>query len=155
MWEADCDAWGTVQHRLGDRIEGGRLLHDHWGTPMSDDDPLATISAAEARRRLRMSKKVFAHEVKHNGLPWVRDVGAGKRKKYRPVEIAAWLERRTRGCEVLSDDAKVDRAGTRTSQSRVVDFETALAMTGREPKRPPPNSSPKPSLVTARRKKPK
>jgi hypothetical protein len=120
---------------------------------MSNDDPLETISAAKAMRRLGMSKRVFAHEVDNNGLPWVRDVGAGKRKKFRPVDIAAWLERRTSGCEGLSDGATVDRAGTRTSRSKVVDFETALAMTGKKPKLQPPNSNPKPSLAIARRRK--
>jgi excisionase family DNA binding protein len=89
------------------------------------------ISQKEACQRLGVSRPTLITEIEAGRLSYVR---VGKRRKFTPQELAAYVERQVRGC-----DGRVGPRGRlssiATARPRAIDFETALALTSEKPLR--------------------
>src|SRR5215472_14412773 len=98
------------------------------------------ISQGEACKRLGVSRATLLAEIAAGRLRYVL---VGKRRKFKPSDLEAYIERQGRGCDGTEkasspSGAKGHRPGMRTSRSTVIDFETALRLTTEKP----PKSSP-------------
>jgi excisionase family DNA binding protein len=92
-------------------------------------DPLL-ISQTEACRRLGVSRPTLIAEIKAGRLRYVR---VGRRRKFRPSELEAYVERQVQGWDG-TDARRRGGVGQRTGASRPrsseIGFAEALRMTG-------------------------
>jgi len=108
-----------------------------------DDTARLLISQSEAAYQLGISRLTLIAEIRAGRLRYVL---VGKRRKFRPDELAAYVERRGRGCDgsgVLLPGGQGRPVGTKTSRSTVIDFEEVLKqMTQNKRKSSQPKSGP-------------
>ncbi len=84
-------------------------------------------TAREAAAILRVCEKTVVAEVKEGRLRYVL---VGKRRRFKPADLDAYVNRQGRGWQENDGSrpaAKGRRISTATSPSTVVDFEDALA----------------------------
>jgi len=108
------------------------------------------IRQSEACARLGVSRATLIAEIEAGRLRYVL---VGKRRKFKPTDLEAYIERQGRGCDgseaSLPNDVRGRRPITRTSGSTVIDFEEALRLTtGKQPKSSPRKSGPTPSSAS-------
>lgn len=99
------------------------------------------ISQGEAARQLGVSRLTLIAEIRDGRLRYVL---VGKRRKFKPEDLASYIERQGRGCddaEVSSRGGQGRRTGTKTSRSTVIDFEEALKRTTATKPRSSPQKS--------------
>ena len=92
------------------------------------------IRQGEACQRLGISRMTLIAEIEAGRLRYVL---VGRRRKFKPGDLEAYIERQGRGCDangVLSHDAKGGRAISRTSRSKVIDFATSWQTTKNKPR---------------------
>ena len=106
------------------------------------------IPQGEACKRLGVCRNTLVAEIDAGRLRYVL---VGKRRKFKPGDLDAYIERQGRGCDGTSEasspgDVMGRRPITKTSRSKVIDFEEALRRTtGKPPRSSPPKSGPTPS----------
>lgn len=126
----DPDLWERLHQLAGDRL---------------------LIQQGEACRALGISKETLALEIEAGRLRYVL---IGTRRKFKPSDLANYLQQQERGpCgeNPSSTSEPAAMAGIATFRSEVVDFATALQRTpATKPKRSPPLSLPPPRLVETR-----
>src|ERR1051326_77908 len=119
-----------------DNIAGGRLL----------------IRQGEAAQALGIGRKTLIDEIEAGRLRYVI-VGKGKRKRFKPSDLLAYIRAQERLCDediASPPGGRDDRRSTVTSACAVFDFEEALRRTTkRSPSNSPPKSGPKLSMVPA------
>src|SRR5262249_19063704 len=103
------------------------------------------IGQGEACKRLGVSRATLIAEIDAGRLRYVL---VGKRRNFKPSDLGAYIERQGRGCDGRggpwsAGDGPGRRPITKTSPSRVFDFEEALRRTTRKPpKSSPPKKDP-------------
>src|SRR5208282_5399040 len=100
------------------------------------------IGQGEACQRLGVSRLTLIAEIAAGRLRYVL---VGKRRKFKPAELEAYIERQERGCAgdgpTWLRSVKGRQTGIATSRSKAVDFETALARTTKTPPKFSPRKS--------------
>jgi len=126
----DPDIWTRIEV-----LAGGRLV----------------IPQTEVCRALGITTDTLNAEIEAGRLRYVL---VGSRKKFKPSDLAHYLQQQERGpCgeNLSSSSGQAGSAGIATFGSEVVDFATALARTpATKPKRSPPSYTPLPRLVETR-----
>jgi len=109
------------------------------------------IPQTEVCRAFGITSETLTQEIEAGRLRYVL---VGSRRKFKPSDLANYLQQQERGpCgeNHSSNSGQAETAGIVISNSEVVDFATALARTPARPPRPkPPPSSPPPRLVESR-----
>src|SRR5271166_1167484 len=106
------------------------------------------IRQGEACKLLGVSAATLKAEIAAGRLRYVL---VGKRRKFKPGDLDAYIERQGRGCDGSSEASSPSgamgrRPGMKTSRSEVIDFDAALRRTtGKPPRSSPPKSGPTPS----------
>jgi excisionase family DNA binding protein len=94
------------------------------------------IRQYEACDLLGISREKLIDEIDEGRLRWVK---VGKRRKFKPSDLEAYIERQARECDerkaLLSAAGKTRRLGMRTSRSTVISFEEALKLTTKKPQK--------------------
>ena len=128
--EVDADIWERIT-----ALAAGRLV----------------IPQTEVCRALGITTDTLNAEIEAGRLRYVL---VGSRKKFKPSDLAHYLQHQERGPCVENLSSYNDRGGPvgiATFASEVVDFATALARTpATKPKRSPPSYTPLPRLVETR-----
>jgi excisionase family DNA binding protein len=91
-------------------------------------DPLL-ISQGEACRRLNVSRPTLIAEIKAGRLRYVR---VGRRRKFKPSELEAYIERQVQGWdETMMTGLSQRRSGGRppSLQTKVIGFAEAVRVT--------------------------
>lgn len=83
------------------------------------------LTAAEARARLGIGEKVFRRHVRAQDIPAVM---IGKRRKYDPADLFAFVHRQKQAAQCQSTGPKSRRIGTTISNSEAYDFSAARAL---------------------------
>ena len=113
------------------------------------------IPQTEVCRAFGITSETLTQEIEAGRLRYVL---VGSRRKFKPSDLANYLQQQERGaCDEnhSSNSGQAETAGIVISNSEVVDFATALARTPAKPPRPkPPSSSPPPRLVETRLRRP-
>ena len=109
------------------------------------------IPQADVCRAFGITSETLTQEIEAGRLRYVL---VGSRRKFKPGDLAHYLQQQERGACGANPSSSSDQAGMAgiaISRSEVVDFATALARTpARAPRPKPPPSSPPPRLVEER-----
>jgi hypothetical protein len=126
----DPDIWERLRELAGDRL---------------------LIPQGEACRALGIAPETLAAEIEAGRLRYVL---VGARRKFKPSDLAYYIQQQERGpCveNLSSRSGPTGTAGILTFQSEVVDFATAVQRTpARTPRPSLPRSTPPPRLVESR-----
>jgi excisionase family DNA binding protein len=102
--------------------------------PRTKREPLL-IRQYEACDLLGISREKLIDEIDEGRLRYVK---VGKRRKFKPSDLEAYIERQARECDdrraLLSDGGRIRSHGTKTSRSTVISFEEALRLTKKKPR---------------------
>jgi excisionase family DNA binding protein len=114
------------------------------------------IRQGEACKRLGVSAATLKAEIAAGRLRYVL---VGKRRKFKPGDLDSYIERQGRGCDgseaSSSSGVMGRRSGTKTSRSKVLDFDEALRRTtGKPPRSSPPKPGPTRSSARSPAKNP-
>ena len=91
-------------------------------------DRLRLLRQGAAAEALGITERMLVSEVNAGRLRYVL---IGKRRRFKPADLAAYIERQERGCpeqpgDLSSSDGQDRSRGIATSRSTVVDFASAL-----------------------------
>src|SRR6202158_5019372 len=108
-------------------------------------DRLRLLRQGAAAKALGITERMLVSEVNAGRLRYVL---IGRRRRFKPADLEAYIERQERGCpeqpgDPSSSDGQDRYRGIATSRSTVVDFARALKRTPAPRQKPrPPSSTP-------------